>query len=189
MNCALCIPYADPPSRNQWKKVDFAEYSFSPYHIVPVEYQPFITVKVESYIEKEKLLTIPPPVLHQNSESVDEVYEAQNLATKEPPFQVAKSPASRPTKRKKPLSSLGDIAMANSQSQVSRDDLFFFANYVQHMVKLYSTKQMQCQPSASEDACFLCKDGGDLVECEYVKRFFLFSLTFTVVTNAVMYHA
>ena len=170
MTCARGVAHGDPPPRSQWQKVEFGKYSFSPYSIIPAEYQPFTTVKVESFIEKEKLLALPP-VLYPKTESGDEADEAPKSAvSKDPPVQVMDPPALKPTKRRKSLPLKEDRETRNpsgdSQALESRDDLFFFSNYVQHMIKIGSSKLMQRQSMMSEDACFLCKDGGDLVECE-----------------------
>ena len=166
--CAQGIPYNEPPSRSLWEKVEFDNYSFSPYNIVPAQYQPFTTVRVESFIEKEKFLALPPPALCQQSEGVGVVKDTLSVVKDEPTELPLKSPNPKPPKRKVSHSpkKVGVGAGSAVLPLETRGDLFFFSNYVQHMTKLRSSEQVVHQEHLTEDACYLCKDGGDLVECE-----------------------
>jgi hypothetical protein len=50
------------------------------------------------------------------------------------------------------------------------DELYYFATYVDYYNNICDEINNDKYQWETDDSCFLCKDGGDLVECEWTKR-------------------
>lgn len=160
LQCSRGVLYAAPLPRPKWTKVEFEKSPFSPYRFErgSTNLQLF-----EPMAPPLQLAPIDPSVLTGVSAF------SEMLCPASPWKQAAQGSATRPAPKPKRVKSKKRPLVVPSVLEVtSKGEEYYFAKYASDSKNSFS-RGGRAKPVAAgytEEVCFLCKDGGDVVECE-----------------------
>jgi hypothetical protein len=165
MICSQGVLHTEPVPRARWTRIEFEKPAHSPYNIVPYP-----------VVKMHPLLKMPKPIDQKQ-------YKRPKLKSRSKSESASKSSCIslsvvpqcigevKPKKPSSSSSSSPNLAKVPKPIAVvdPPDEFFFFSQYVSFITASLAAKNKRSRLiDGSEDCCFLCKDGGDLVECECV---------------------